>query len=123
MPCLFAAALSGYGIPGVRFEPVRFTPVDPGDGKFGGEELGGVRLVALDAAYDPTRAALALLTETRRLSGERWSWREAHFDRLAGTDRLREGIEAGLPVEELRAGWDEALKRFQALRQPYLIYP
>jgi uncharacterized protein YbbC (DUF1343 family) len=117
-----AAALRAYGIPGVRFEPIRFTPTNPGDRKFGGEEIGGVRLVALGPEYDPTLASLALLRETRRLSGDRWTWRVAHFDRLAGTDRLRSGIEAGRSLEELRAGWGEALERFRALREPYLIY-
>ncbi len=118
-----AAAVNAYGIPGVRIEATRFTPLDPSDGKFGGQAVEGVRLTALDPDYDPTLVALAILRESRDLSGERWEWRVSHFDRLAGTDRLREGIEAGLPVDSLRAGWDEALAEFQALREQYLIYP
>jgi uncharacterized protein YbbC (DUF1343 family) len=52
-----AEALTGYGIPGVRFEAVRFTPHSPGDGKFSGQEIPGVRLEYLDDGYDPTTAA------------------------------------------------------------------
>jgi len=116
------SALDGYGMPGVRFEPVTFTPRAPGDGKFGDQEVHGVRLVYEDPAYDPTYAALALLLEARRQSAARWEWRPSHFDRLAGTDRLREGIEAGLGIEALRVGWDEALEAFRRMREPYLLY-
>ena len=118
-----AEALTGYGMTGVRFEAVRFTPQNPGDGKFAGQEIPGVRLVYLDDDYDPTLAGLALLVETRRMSGDRWEWRPSHFDRLAGTDRLRAGIEAGLPLSALREGWDEALEDFLRLRERHLLYP
>jgi uncharacterized protein YbbC (DUF1343 family) len=118
-----AAALTAYQIPGVRFEATRFTPRDPGDGKYGGEEIPGIRLWALRPDYDPTLAALALLREIRDVSAGRWEWRVAHFDRLAGTDRLRAGIDAGSSVEELRSGWDEGLRDFAAKRERYLIYP
>ena len=118
-----AATLANYRIPGLRVEAARFTPLEPGDGKFGGEEILGVRLWAQMPDYDPTLAALALLREIRDMSGERWEWRVAHFDRLAGTDRLRVGIQGGLSVEELRSGWDEALQEFLVKRAHYLIYP
>lgn len=108
---------------GVRFEPVRFTPVDPGDGKYDGVEVSGVRFVETGPDYDPTRAAVLALVEARRSGGERWEWRPAHFDRLAGTDDLRRGIEEGLDVGALTASWEESLRRFRALREPYLIYP
>ena len=116
-------ALEGYGIPGVSFEAVRFSPQNPGDGKYGGQEIPGIRLRAETLDYDPTMAALALLREIRAQSGDRWEWRVAHFDRLAGTDRLREALEAGVPMEDLRTGWDQALDAFRAQRAPYLIYP
>jgi uncharacterized protein YbbC (DUF1343 family) len=117
-----AEALNRYGLPG-RFVPVRFTPRGPGDGKFGGEEVGGVRLEGLSEEYDPVTAALALLLEIRAMSGEHWQWRASHFDRLAGTDRLRLGIEEGLEIESLRRGWDEDLTEFRSIRERYLIYP
>ena len=117
-----AAALARYQIPGVDFQAVHFTPQNPGDGKFPDQEVQGVRLVSLSPDYDPTLAALALLRETRRMSGDRWEWRQGHFDRLAGTDRLREGVETGHQLDVLREGWDEALEAFRRLRDGYLIY-
>lgn len=117
-----AEAMAAYDIPGVRIEPISFVPENPGDGKFGGQESFGVRLTALDPNYDATLAALALLVETRRMSGDNWVWRVAHFDRLAGTDRLRKGLDSGESVQELREGWDEDLEAFEQLRGRFLIY-
>ena len=117
-----ATNLNGYGIAGVRFEAVRFVPESPGDGKHGGVEVGGVRLVATDAGYDPTEAAVAAIIEAVALSGDRWEWREAAFDRLAGTDRLRLAVEAGASLEEIRAAWQPDLNGFLRVRERYLLY-
>ena len=118
-----AEAMNDYGLTGVRFEPVRFTPNAPSDGKFDGVEVEGVRLVATSPEYDPTHAAAALLVEARRMSGTQWGWLQAHFDRLAGTDRLRQAIEAGAGLEEIRSGWRDDLDTFKRVREQYLIYP
>jgi uncharacterized protein YbbC (DUF1343 family) len=117
-----AARLRTLDLPGVHFEAVRFTPTEPGDGKFGGEELGGVRFHAENRDYDPVQATLAVLLEVREMSGERWSWRTAHFDRLAGTDDLRLAIEAGQSLDQLQAGWAEDRDAFQTAVTPYLLY-
>jgi uncharacterized protein YbbC (DUF1343 family) len=118
-----ARRLEARWIPGVRFEAVRFTPDNPGDGKFPGQEVEGVRLHVTDPSrYDPTEAGVALLVEAHRMSGERWGWNASHFDRLAGTDALRLGIEAGLDVEALREGWREEVSQFLPLREAALLY-
>jgi uncharacterized protein YbbC (DUF1343 family) len=119
-----AGELQALELPGVTFHPARFTPTNPGDGKFPGEEVGGVRLEVTDrSTYDPTSTGAALLVVARRLSGDRWSWRVEHFDRLAGTQQLRLGVEQGRSWTELTAEWAEELDGFTALRQEYLLYP
>ncbi|MEX0980300.1 MAG: DUF1343 domain-containing protein [Gemmatimonadota bacterium] len=124
---LLAERLNAYDLPGVGFEAVRFTPENPGDGKFGGQDVEGVRFVsefsASGTAYDPVLAGVAAVIEARRMSGERFTWRTAHFDRLAGTDRLRLGILDGRSAFELRDGWMAELAAFRELREGYLIYP
>ncbi len=118
-----ARAMNARDLPGVTFEAVTFIPRDPGDGKFAGEAVEGVRLRVTDpATYDPAVTGVALLVESRRLSGDRWSWRAAHFDRLAGTDSLRDGIEAGREVEELTRDWAAQIESFLPLRDAALIY-
>lgn len=117
-----AAALNLYEIEGVHFEAATFTPRNAGDRKFEGQEINGVRLVAESTSYDAPRAGVAMLVETYRASGDEWEWYAAHFDRLAGTDALRLGIEAGQGIEALTTGWAAALSAFEALRAPYLLY-
>lgn len=118
-----AAAMNAHGFEGVRFEPVRFTPTNPSDGKFGGEELPGVRIVAESSDYDAPRVGIALVVETFRMTpAERWEWRVTHFDRLSGTDAVRQGIEAGLGVDDITVSWDGGIAAFESLRAPYLIY-
>jgi uncharacterized protein YbbC (DUF1343 family) len=117
-----AGALEAYGIRGVRFEPATFTPTAPGDGKFDGVTVHGVRLVPESTDYDAPAAAVAMLIEARRASGDDWSWRVDHFDRLSGTDALRLGLEADESLEELTAPWVDELAAFETLRDRYLIY-
>jgi uncharacterized protein YbbC (DUF1343 family) len=119
-----AARLDAGEFEGVRFEAVRFTPANAGDGKFSGEEVGGVRLVVTDpSTYDPARVGAALLVETRRLSGEAWSWIPSHFDRLAGGDALRTAVEAGeSELDRLTATWPGERARFETLRREALLY-
>ena len=115
-------AMNAYDFEGVRFEPATFTPSGPGDGKFDGEEVHGVRFEVEMSTFDASRAAVALLVEVYRASGEHWSWSTTHFDRLAGTDQLRLGIEQGLDLDTLTATWDSSVRSFEALRGPYLLY-
>lgn len=112
------------GLPGVEISVAAFTPASPGDGKFEGEEVSGIRLTVTDrATYDPVRTAAAALVVARRLSGAAWAWRESHFDRLAGTDELRLVIERGASLDEITAGWAEGAAAFRELARPYLLYP
>jgi uncharacterized protein YbbC (DUF1343 family) len=117
-----ADTLNGYGFPGVRFVSATFTPHDAGDGKFSDVEVHGVRLMGESSDYDASRVAVAMLVEAHRLSGDHWSWNERHMDRLAGTDALRSGIDAGQDVATLTASWPAQVEAFEALRAPYLIY-
>lgn len=44
------------------------------------------------------------------------------FDKLAGTDQLRQQIRAGLSEGEIRASWVDGLRTFRELREKYLLY-
>jgi len=117
-----AESLNGYGINGVRFEAITFTPQNAGDRKFEGQEVSGVLLIPESTDYDASKAAVAMLLETYSMSRDNWLWAEAHFDRLAGTDLLRLGIEADEDFAELTSAWDSETQVFEQLRVPYLIY-
>ena len=117
-----AEALNEYEIDGVSFEPVKFTPRNAGDRKFEGVNVEGVQLIAQSTDYDASRAGVAMLMETYRVSRENWEWYEAHFDRLAGTDALRLGLVSNASFEELVSGWDAGVSEFESDRAPYLLY-
>ena len=117
-----AETLNGYALDGVSFEAATFTPTNAGDRKFEGQQVSGVRLVPSTTNYDASKAAVAMLIEARAMSGTNWSWREAHFDRLAGTDELRRGLDAEVGFDELVSSWDAQTSAFDARRAPYLIY-
>jgi uncharacterized protein YbbC (DUF1343 family) len=111
-------------LPGVRFAGVTFTPSRPGDGKYADTLLTGVRLVLTDrATYDPTATAVHLLAAVRAVHGDRFGWIPKHFDRLAGGAVLRAQIEAGTAPAAVVQGWAGELKRFEARRRPFLLYP
>jgi uncharacterized protein YbbC (DUF1343 family) len=117
-----SAALNAYAIPGVRFEPATFTPGPNADKKFEGVEVHGVRFVLEATDYDAPRAGIAALVEIYKRSKDQWSWSAEHFDHLAGTDRIRLDVEAGKTMQEITAGWDQAIAEFGQKRAPYLIY-
>lgn len=48
--------------------------------------------------------------------------RPAFFDKLAGTDKLREQIIKGWSEEQIRDSWKEELTEYKAMRKKYLLY-
>lgn len=115
-----AREMNAMNLPGVRFEPVRFSISDD-VWKLPGETVSGVRLFITDRdAYRPLRATLLLIDAARRQNPEAFGW-TATINRLSGTDRVRSAIEAGT-LHELLAEWDADAERFREIRRPYLIY-
>lgn len=110
------------GLPGVRFRGVAFTPRDPGDGKLGDTLVAGIRLEVADRArYDPTRTAVHLLEAIITIHEEKIGFFPAHFDRLAGTDRLRLALMRGVPAAQLMWDWSEGIEAFRVHRAGVLL--
>jgi uncharacterized protein YbbC (DUF1343 family) len=116
--------LAAYSLAGGRFEPVTFTPVLPGDGKFADQLVRGVRFITTDrTTYDPTHAALAALREIQRLHADQLTWNQTRFDQRAGSARVREQILTGASLAEITHGWEAQLADFKQRSAPYLLYP
>ncbi|WP_339917389.1 DUF1343 domain-containing protein [Yeosuana marina] len=45
------------------------------------------------------------------------------FNKLAGSEKLKNQIEQGLTMEEIRASWQKDLEAFKTIRKKYLMYP
>jgi len=118
------AALPASRLPGVRFEPVSFTPERPGDGKYSGIPVRGIRFVLTDArTYDPTLTAVVVMAAILRLHPDSIRFRAAGIDRLAGGPALREAILAGRDPFAIADGWRPGRAEWLRHRRPVLIYP
>jgi uncharacterized protein YbbC (DUF1343 family) len=100
-----------------------FTPLDPSDGKFGGQRVRGFRVVITDRnRYDPVRLAVQLLAAVWRVHRDSVRFDDKGFDRLAGGPDLRREIVGGRSAQQIAQGWEAALERFRRERVPFLIY-
>lgn len=114
--------MNAANLPGVRFEAVTFTPKPMGDKKYDDTECHGIRLIATDrATYQPVRTSAKLVEAIRGVHPDKFEFRISHFDRLAGTDRLRGAIEVG-KLDRLLKSWDNDVACFRATRKRYLLY-
>jgi uncharacterized protein YbbC (DUF1343 family) len=45
------------------------------------------------------------------------------FDKLAGTNKLREQIIQGIPIADIQKSWEPDIEKFKLVRIKYLLYP
>ncbi|MCS6981037.1 MAG: DUF1343 domain-containing protein [Flavobacteriales bacterium] len=107
--------------------PVKFIP-RPIAGmsdqpKYSGQECRGYDLsaYALHFLKEQGRIELFWIIEAyRKIGGDFFT---PYFDKLAGTPKLREQIQAAVPEAEIRRSWQEDLIKFKSIRKKYLLYP
>ena len=96
----------------------------PGDQKYADSSISAIRLLVTDRRrYDPTVAAVHLLAAVRRAHPAEFRWNVSHFDRLAGTDRLRAALESGESPASIVAGWSAARATWDAGLEGVRLYP
>lgn len=124
-----ADRLTRLQLPGVRFEPVHFTPVRmPGKSsapRYRDKGVDGVRVVVTDYRQVlPVETGVAMVRELwEALPPEsRKSFFRHGFDDMAGSARLRRGVEGGATERELFQSWEESTLSFERARARYLIY-
>jgi uncharacterized protein YbbC (DUF1343 family) len=116
-------------LPGLVARPLVFRPTFH---KWAGQPCGGVQLHVTDReAFRPYLTGVAFLRAIRALWPEHFAWRTRAYefvgdipaiDLLAGSALLRQGIDAGAPLDELAATWADAEAGFRAERAPWLLY-
>ncbi|MDI3289210.1 exo-beta-N-acetylmuramidase NamZ domain-containing protein [Polyangium sp. 15x6] len=115
----FAAELARFGLPGVRFSPIRFTPTSS---THAGVPCEGVALDVTDPAkIEPVRVGLAIAVALRRLYPE--EWKPAGVLTLLGSARVHEALVRGEDLSHLVALYEQDLKAFSERRRPHLLYP
>lgn len=126
-----ANQLMVYGLEGVEFEPVSFTPVSiegmSSNPRFEDQAVGGVKLNVTDFhAFKPVETGIYVLytfynatpdDARAEFINDRW------LRLLAGTDRLKASLETGQTPQEIIESWGVELDAFKTLRDEYLLYP
>jgi len=113
--------LAGLNLPGVRFECIAFTPTAS---KHKGHLCKGLRLHITDRnRLEPFMLGVHLIQQIHDLHEHTFQWRESHFDRLCGTDKIRKTIVDGGTASQIQSQWLKPLRAFTELRKTYLLYP
>ncbi len=113
-------------LPGLSFHMEQFTPRSkPGAGapKYQDELCLGVRIEIDDRdSINPFFSGLYIIKLLYEQYPEQFRFREAHFDRLCGTDKIRQAILSGEPMERLMNLSSEGLEEFSTIRLNHLLY-
>jgi len=121
-----ANELTSYNFEGVVFEAVTFTPTEKISSyppKYFGKPCSGVYIKVVDNhKFEPVKAGAAILVSLKKLFAEFKFNKDNFIDKLAGTSRLREMVEAGNDLELISNSWKEDLIQYKNLRSQYLIY-
>jgi uncharacterized protein YbbC (DUF1343 family) len=113
---------------GEVFPEYKFVP-QPNEGAksplYKGEDCYGVDLSSFANSFLPhyNQIYLFWLLQSYEAAPDKEVFFNNYFDKLAGTDLLRQQIIAGLSEEEIRASWQEDLILFKQMRRKYLLYP
>ncbi len=110
--------MNGFGIRGVRFDPVVFTPTAS---KFKNQKCEGVRITLTDRdVCDVINIGIAGALTLHALYGDKFGLNR--FNGLLKHKATIKAIRAGKSLVEIRQLWGPALSRYKPRRQQYELY-
>jgi uncharacterized protein YbbC (DUF1343 family) len=128
-PRPFAAELASFGLAGVAFRPLHFTPAWD---KYANEPCGGIQIhVTNRSEFRPVRCGAAIVATAAKLRPDRFRWGDPPYeyeyaippiDIISGSAALRETIDAGRDLSGLFEQWRADEERFRADRARFLLY-
>ncbi len=117
------------GHPDLEIREYSFTPkpmFGAANPKLKGQESHGINLVdkPVKEIFDEKKINLSYLLQCYDKFPDRDNFFNSNgwFDKLAGTVRLREDIQAGKTESEIRESWELGLATFHEIRAKYLLY-
>ncbi len=116
------------GYPGYKYGNTTFTPRSlPGakNPPYLHQVCEGLNLSGLNTGFfrEQPRLMLHWLISMYSTFPDKDEFFTPFFDKLAGTDQLRNQLVQGLPEMEIRSSWEPALTKFKSIRKKYLLYP
>jgi len=121
----WAQALNARRLPGVRFRPVVFMPAHPPSSatKHANKTCRGVAIHITDREhFRPIDTAIHMLAGILREYRTHFAFLPTHFDRLAGSDWLRNALLADRPLATIHARWEEGLQAWYESTTQYQFY-
>lgn len=122
-----AAELEGLRLPGVRFRPIQFQPTFQ---KFKGEVCQGCFVHVTDAGeFRPVRTTVGILHTVARMWRDDYRWLDPPYeyekdklpiDILWGGSWLREGVDAGEPLQTIFQRMDDSAQDLVSATGSYL---
>jgi uncharacterized protein YbbC (DUF1343 family) len=114
-----AAYMNRRAIPGMRFEPEKFTP---DSGLYKGTQCEGIRIVVKDGNVLQTmHMGIEIASALEKLYPSMFE--AAKMILLVGNAAtIKQLVEGGDPVA-IEAGWNSELQAFSKVREKYLLYP
>lgn len=113
-----AEQMNVFGIRGVRFDPVEFTPIAS---KFKNQKCGGVRITLTDRERcDVINIGIAGALTLNKMYGDKFEL--DRFKGLLKQDATMEAIRADKSLDEIRKLWEPGLRHYTDRRRQFLIY-
>lgn len=118
-----AESLNGRRLPGVRFVVDSFTPINPGDAKFGGIRIPGVRIDVTDRdRVQSGRVAAAILWAVLAANRDSLRISTRVFDELFGSRAIREAVVAGADPDVAFDAQRSAVEQFLRGARRFRLY-
>lgn len=128
-PRALVAELASFGLAGVAFRPLHFTPEWD---KFANELCGGIQIHVTDRReFRPVRCGAAIIAAAAKLHRDHFRWSAPPYeyedtippiDIISGNAALRETIDAERDLSGLFDDWRADEERFRADRARFLLY-
>jgi uncharacterized protein YbbC (DUF1343 family) len=114
----FTAELNRFGLAGVRFVPLRFTPTAS---TFKDKPCGGASIVVTDREkLQAVDVGLAIGLAAQKLYPREFALQKVQT-LLQHTNTLQ-AFKAGKAISQIKAAWENELTDFKRRRQKYLLY-
>lgn len=116
--------LEDLGITGVKFHVDRFTPDQPGDSKYGGQSIPGVRIeITNRELVQPARIGAAILWAVHKLNKDSLQVRATGFDERLGAASVRHALMSGVDPDAaidrqlaMTVGWERESRKYHLYR-------
>lgn len=121
------STLNNFNINGIQVSAISFVPTDlPGkasDPKFEHEQCNGIKIQITDKEkFYAIDFGIKLICALYQLYPKEFQFRTDHFDKLIGSDYVREMINNGIHPDSIINSWQKKLDQFKEKRKTYLLY-